>query len=356
MAYRIERIDARANDWALTTDNHQERTIYQTRTWLTFLSETQGGEPVIGALKDGRSTVGYFTGLIVTKLGLRILGSPFPGWSSDYMGLNLSSGAIRTKAIQALIDFAFHDLGCVHLEMMDRSITVRDLHDLKTQHRIYTSYEIDLTRDENALFMNMTSACRRCIRKAGKAGVSIEQAHDSAFADEYYEQLRDVFARQRLVPPYKVERVRRLIEHIFPTGNLLLLRARDRSGRSIATGIFPHLNGLMYFWGGASRRDDRLLRPNEAIQWHAMKIGKQLGNHLYDMGGGGEYKRKYGGTTIQVPWFRISKYAWVRCAREIAQRGHAVAQHFQGRLGNLLTPSELRVGRVKVHSQSQTHH
>jgi len=48
----------------------------------------------------------------------------------------------------------------------------------------------------------------------------------------------------------------------------------------------------MYFWGEASWRDHQLLRPIEAIQWYAMKIGKQKGLRTYDMGGGGEYKRK----------------------------------------------------------------
>src|SRR5436189_3057502 len=98
----------------------------------------------------------------------------------------------------------------------------------------------------------MTSACRRCIRKAKKVGVTIEEADDPEFADDYYAQLRDVFAKQSLVPTYGVDRVQALIAHLHPTGRLLLLRARGPDGASIATGIFPAMNGSMYFWGGAS--------------------------------------------------------------------------------------------------------
>ncbi len=58
------------------------------------------------------------------------------------------------------------------------------------------------------------------------------------------------------------------------------------------------MNGVMYFWGGASWRHSQSLRPNEALQWEAMKIGKRKGIRIYDMGGGGEYKRKYGGKEI----------------------------------------------------------
>lgn len=50
-------------------------------------------------LKEERVAVGYFTGMIVRKIGLRILGSPFPGWSTDYMGLSLSACVDRRKAV-----------------------------------------------------------------------------------------------------------------------------------------------------------------------------------------------------------------------------------------------------------------
>jgi hypothetical protein len=213
---------------------------------------------------------------------------------------------------------------------MDRNLSSGDLDGLDVPCRMYRGFEIDLTRDENELFANMTSACRRCIRKAEKEGIIVEVAHGLEFADEYYAQLEDVFAKQLLVPTYNVERVRQLITHVHPTGHLLLLRARDQNGRGVATGIFPHMNGVLYFWGGASWRKHQHLRPNEAIQWAAMKIGKQNGLHTYDMGGGGEYKRKYGGSEIEVPWFRKSKYPWVQYMRDMAEQSHRVGHRVFG--------------------------
>lgn len=337
MTYVFERLDIRGDDWPRKIDTIPARTIYQTPAWLAFLSKTQNGELVVGVLREGKETLGYFTGLIVRKLGLRILGSPFPGWSTDYMGFALTAGVDRLRAVQALIDFAFKELGCVHLEVMDRALTVNDLGGLGVQHRGCPGFEIDLTRDEDELFSDMTSACRRCVRKSEKERVIIEEAHDLKFADEYYAQLQDVFAKQSLVPTYDIQRVRQLITYVHPTGHLLLLRARDRGGRCIATGIFPHMNGVMYFWGGASWRHHQLLRPNEAIQWHAMQIGKQNGLRTYDMGGGGEYKRKYGGRKIEVLWFRKSKYPWISYLRDIALRCHKVRQRGLGHFKRLRT-------------------
>lgn len=220
--------------------------------------------------------------------------------------------------------------------MLDRHGTLKDPDGLDVQYRVYRGFEIDLTDDEDELFSNMTSACRRCIRKAEKEGVIIEEAHDLGFADGHYAQLKDVLAKQRLLPTYGIERVRQLITLVHLTGHLLLLCARDQSGRCIATGIFPHMSGVMYFGGSANWRQHQGLRPNESIQWYAMKIAKQNDVHAYDMGGGGDNKRKYGGREIEVPWFRKSKYPWIGRMRSLAQRSHSAGRRCMGAVQHLL--------------------
>jgi CelD/BcsL family acetyltransferase involved in cellulose biosynthesis len=321
-------IDSR---WAEELEAFPDRTIFQTPAWLSFVAKTQNAEPVVAFLREGANTLGFFSGLIVHKFGLRILGSPFPGWTTSYMGLCLSPGISRRKAIEALMRFIFGELRCIHFEIFDRNLTLEELSGLNLGHRIVTGFELDLTQSEDALFSRMSSACRRCIRKAEKSAVSIEEAHDTGFADEYYSQLQDVFAKQSLVPSYGVDRVRELIRWIHPTGMLLLLRARDDNGRCIATGIFPAMNQTMYFWGGASWRQDQPLRPNELIQWYAINYWKQRGISRYDMGGGGEYKRKYGGSEIAVPWFRKSKYQSISSLRDVAQKFVKTRQSLLGK-------------------------
>jgi hypothetical protein len=343
MNYTFERLDLTKDDWSIKFKALESGTIYQAPAWLAFLSATQGGEPVVAALKDGRSVIGYFTGMIIRKAGFRILGSPFPGWTTDYMGLVLSEGSNRRSAVRALIEFAFGQLKCAHLEVMDRNVTLDDLEGFDVQHRLYHGFEIDLTKDENELFGNMTSACRRCVRKAKKEGVVIEAVDGPQFVDDYYAQLQNVFARQFLVPTYDCDRVRQLVKHVHPTGHLLLLQARDQLGRCIATGIFPHMNGVIYFWGGASWRMHQGVRPNEALQWEVIKLAKKIGLHTYDMGGGGEYKRKYGGSEFVVPWFRKSKYPWLSHIRKLAELSVKLRQQCLGGLRTVF-PSRSEAG------------
>lgn len=327
----FERIAYDPVQWSSMLSSYTDRSVNQTPEWIAFLLATQGGEPVLAALYDDSNVVGHFVGVIGRRYGLKMLGSPLPGWATSYMGVNLKEGVSRREATASLARFAFKELGCAHLELCDRRLACDALEGLGFNRQLFPGFEIDLTGSEDELFARMTSACRRCIRKAAKSGVVIEEADDLKFADEYHAQLLDVFAKQSLVPTYDVGRVRALIEHVHGSGNLLLLRARDPEGNCIATGIFPALNERMIFWGGASWRKHQISRPNEAIQWYAIKYWKRRGIPYYDMGRGGEYKRKYGGRDIVVPSFRKSKYPGLDRARAIIQKTFKLRQRLSGR-------------------------
>jgi predicted N-acyltransferase len=185
--------------------------------------------------------------------------------------------------------------------------------------------------DETAILGRMSSACRRAVRRGVKVGVTVEQAAGTAFADEYHAQLVEVFGRQSLVPTYGVERVRALISCLEPTGRLLLLRARSPDGLPIATGIFPAYNGTAYFWGGASLREHQIHRPNEAIFWAAIQYWRDRGVTRLDLGGGGEYKRKYGPSEVRVPHFRASRFPGLSVLRGVARFATEQSSALRGR-------------------------
>jgi len=323
---RLERVGLGEVDWE-ELDAFSDRVIFQTREWLEFVGRTQQAEPIVATVSEGGKRVGYFTGLVVKRYGMRILGSPFPGWTTSTMGFNLEAGANRSAAARGLADFAFGPLRCMHLEFKDRALQASDLEGLGFKLSPTVTFEVDLVPDEEVIFGRMTSACRRAIRKSLKEGVQIELASGVGFADDYYAQLLDVFAKQSLKPMYGVERVRELIRCLEPTGRLLLLRAVAPDGAVIATGIFPAMNGVAYFWGGASWRSHQILRPNEAIFWHAMRYWKERGMTVLDMGGGGDYKRKYAPRELSVPFFRKSRFAPVMVLREGASAVTRIRQH-----------------------------
>jgi|SRR5579863_6120274 len=316
-------------DWS-ALDRFADRTVFQTREWIRFVSQTQHATPLIAELREGNEVAGYFTGLTFSRLGVNILGSSFPGWTTPYIGFNLLAGASRATALAAVEEMAWGRLKRLHMEVSDPAFTIEDGKSIGFACEFYKSYRTDLRKSEEELFRAMDNACRRCIRKAEKSGVTIEEAHDLAFADDYYEQLVDVFAKQKLVPTYTVHRVRALIRNLEPTGRILLLRARDSTGKCIATGIFPGFNKSAEFWGNASFRDSQNLRPNELIHWYAMRYWKRHGVELYDWGGEGKYKEKYGCVPYRIPWFTKSRYELVSKLRDEARKMFDRKQQFKG--------------------------
>src|SRR4029453_7392405 len=89
--------------------------------------EAQRAEPVLARLTDGGTTVGHFTGLVTRRFGLSILGRPIGGWATSYGVFMLDPGVPRRAALEALMPFAFGELGCAHLEIRDRGLAETDL-------------------------------------------------------------------------------------------------------------------------------------------------------------------------------------------------------------------------------------
>ncbi len=301
-------------------DQFEDRIFAQRRCWLNFLKSFVQGEPVIAALMHDGDCVGYFTGVQFRRAGIKILASPFRGWTTPYMGFNLAPDIARSDALAALEPFAFRQLGCVHVELSDRYLTIEEGLERGFSHRISHGFMSDLTLSEDDIFAGMASACRRAIRKSQKSGVSIVEGEPEGFAEQYYQHLLHVFAKQGLKPSFTVERVQRLIDHCHADGHLLLLRAYEEGGQCIATGLYPAFNGYSFFWGNGSDPEFLSLRPNEALHWHAMRYWKERGGRCHDWGGGGAYKEKYGGKPSIVPSFWKSRHPLLRLARDTAEK------------------------------------
>ena len=320
-------------------DAYADRTVFQTRAWVEFVAETQRARPAIAELRDGQAVAGYFTGLTFRRFGAKILGSSFPGWTTPYMGFNLEPGVARKAALEALEDFAFRDLRCLHFEVGDPYFCAEDGQSLGLDVEFFETYRTALAPPEAQLYKSMSENCRWSIRKAEKSGVLVEEAGPDGFAEDFYAQLTEVFVSKGLAPTYPLDRVQSLIRNLHPTGNLLLLRARSPEGAALATLISPALNKLAEFWATASFKSGQSLRPNEALRWYAIRYWKKRGIESFDWGGGGTWKEKYGPEHVFVPRFRKSRFRWISAMRTAAQKMAGVRQRLLGRIRRHQTSS-----------------
>lgn len=286
--------------------------MYHTPEWLEFLVASQRAEPVIALVRyDGREA-GHFVGAVVRRFGIRILGSPLSGWNTQCMGFLLSNEVDRRTAAAALVSFAFRDLRCLHLELGDRHLDVRDMVGGSYLAKTGITRLIDLRPAETAIFGQMRPRTRTSVRQALRMGLIAEEATDPEFIDEYYAQLLEVFGRQSLAPTYGADRVRQLVHALGPTGHLLRMRVRSPDGVTLATSLSVGYGSRAVLWGVASSRDRGKGPPNELLHWETFRRWRARGALTYDLGGGGAYKANYGGTEVGTVRFNRSKYPLMR--------------------------------------------
>jgi imidazole glycerol phosphate synthase subunit HisF len=63
-----------------------DRLLMQRRGWLEFVRAVTGGEIVIAQLEQDGQTAGFFSGILFRRCGVPILGSPFRGWTTAFIG------------------------------------------------------------------------------------------------------------------------------------------------------------------------------------------------------------------------------------------------------------------------------
>lgn len=279
--------------WA-ELDAYKDRVVYQRLPWLSFLEATQNATIVVIKILKNNVEIGYFTGLGFSRFGVRILGSPFNGWETNFMGFNLNPETSRSEVIPEILNYIFKDLKYHFCQINDLYLDDEQVDGVGFAIDHWQNFEVDLSRDCDEIFAKMNSDCRRRIRKADREGVVFEEAPIDGFSEKYYAQLIEVFSKHGILPTHSKDHVDKLIEHLYPTGDLLLLQATTPEGICIATSMILMDKNLAHWLGGGSLKAYlHKYSPNEGLMWFGFKKAKELGAIWFDMGGWAPYKKKY---------------------------------------------------------------
>lgn len=299
-----------------------EKPLFSTLEWLDYLVEDIRGKPFILRITDENDHLaGYFTGMLVRKFGIPIVGSPFSGWSTVYMGFDVLEGVNRLDLLPCIKDYLFKKKHALFIQIVDRNISAEEAVAAGYCTEVADTLELEINKTDEELFKVFKTDCRNFIRQFERRGALYERAEpNDEFAEEYYEQLKDVFAKQGLVPTYSVDKVRHILSHLKDGETVLCQRVRDpETNQSIATSIFLAYNGTFYFWGGASYRSGQHYRPNEYMLWRAIQFWRDKGYKMFDMVGVRDYKRKFGSHEVQYASILIAKYPVLIKLREMAK-------------------------------------
>ena len=322
MKYTFEKIDF-SSFQETSINDFKDKSIYTTKDWCDFLIEDSHIVPVIIKIFKDEKEIGYFYGGEIKKFGLKIIASPFSGWSTCWMGFELAEGENRYDIIEPLWNYLSKELHYVYCEIIDRNFAPEEIKSRGFTSEALPTLELQINRTDEELFKVFKTDCRNFIRQFERRGASIEIADpDDTFAEEYYDQLIDVFAKQDLKPSYSLEKVKLLLRTLSKTGKVLCLRVRAPEGNSIASSIFLGFNKKCFFWGGASYREHQHYRPNEYMIWTAIKYWRDRGYEVMDMVGDRAYKRKFGPVPVSYGLIYLTKYPILISGRNMAKKAY----------------------------------
>ncbi len=308
-----------------------QKSVFTTVEWISYIIEDSKAEPVILRITCGDDFVGYFSGLKIKKLGVKIVASPFNGWSTCYMGLDLIADTDRIEILDQVKEWLYKNEKCMYIEITDRNIDKEDAQKNGLTCLPMHTLELDVNKTDEELFKVFKTDARNYIRQFERRGATIEKAiPNDEFAAEYYEQLIDVFAKQGLVPTYSLAKVKCLLKHLSKTENVLCLRVRNPEGKSIATSVFFGYKSKFFFWGGASFRGEQHYRPNEYMIWTAIKHWRDKGCAKFDMVGVRDYKKKFGSQEVEYVKIVYTKFKILLWGRNFAKDCYGLLLRIKG--------------------------
>lgn len=299
-----------------------DKLIFQTGEWVEFVAETQNAKPVILRITDkSNELVGYFTGLLFSKFGIKIMGSPFRGWTTYYMGFNVVEGCNRAELIKPLWNFVSKKYGCLYMEIIDRYISFDDVERMGLTADKFQTYVKDISGEPEEIFDSFSSKCRKEIRRYEKSGAYLKECEpNDAFAEKYYEQLMAVFGYQNLVPPYDCERVKKLLRLLNNfTNSVYCTEIFNPEGKSIGTSISFAYNSTCYFFGNATDHTEKFFQA-EYLVWDRFVHWNKLGCTSCDMVGVRGFKHKFRPELVAVPRVICCKFKLLITLRNTAQK------------------------------------
>jgi lipid II:glycine glycyltransferase (peptidoglycan interpeptide bridge formation enzyme) len=150
---------------------------------------------------------------------------------------------------------------------------------------LFTKYSflLDLEKSEDELLKNMKQKTRYNMRLAQKKGVRVvEDSSDEAF-EEYLKLTFETTKRQGFYAHDKAYH-RKMWQALKPDGTAQLLKAVYQD-EVLVTWIVFVFNNVLYYPYGASSSKHRNLMASNLMMWEAIKFGKKMNCHSFDMWG-----------------------------------------------------------------------
>ena len=290
---RVIQIDTQDPRWDAFVLAAPGATVFHHTGWLAALEHENGQRPLKLACEEPDGTLSGILPLMVTR------GLPL-GTGGASAGRRLSSlprtpvaGPLGTSeaVLLTLVEAAMAHARSsrLRLQLKQAARTLDDVVPGLQGGPWRLSYVKPLPDDPDRLRFGKSRNHARiawAVRKAQREGLRVRDATNEADLRDWYRLYLDV-NRWRGLPSRPYRLFQAAWEHLRPGGFLrLLLVHREQSGRDLLlAGAMLLMLGETTFYAFNGRLKEALhLRPNDLLQWHAMRDAAAAGYRWYDFG------------------------------------------------------------------------
>lgn len=169
---------------------------------------------------------------------------------------------------------------------------------------------LDLSLGRDVLFKNLHKHVRNGVRRAAKAGVSVETTCDPERIGEFVDLCRGISARKGFELRMTSALINTLLNHSRNSKDVEAVLFVSLKDGTLGAGLFILRAGQsVHLIGAGTNRDLRTERVGEACQWGVIEWAIARGCTRYDLEGidpannpsGYEFKRRLGGDEITLP-------------------------------------------------------
>lgn len=290
---RVIPLDAGDPRWDSFVLAARGATVFHHSGWLAALQDEYGQRPLRLACEEPDGSLSGVLPLLVTR-GLPFgIGGPSAGRRLSSLPRTPIAGPLGTSdaVLKALIEVAMaraHPAG-LRLQLKQADRTLDDLVPGLQGAQWRLRYVKQLPDDPDRLrFGNSRNHARIAwaVRKAQREGLRVRDAVTEAELRDWYRLYLDV-NRWRGIPSRPYRLFRTAWQHLRPGGFLrLLLVHRQQSAREVllAGSMVLMLGDTAFYMFNGRLKEAQHLRPNDLLQWCAMRDAAAAAYRWYDLG------------------------------------------------------------------------
>lgn len=168
-------------------------------------------------------------------------------------------------------------------------------------HTTRYTYQIQFLQSLRDVWNGFSENCRRVIRKAEKAGITVSECPD---VSELYTVICKTWHRQQLRPPVDFELLRRVHDASRARNSGRVFLARDGSGMVLASMLLVWDSRSAYYLASGVDPDHRRSGAQNLLLWHAIQFAAGV-TQVFDFEGSmnrsiGHFFRSFGAHPVQL--------------------------------------------------------